>query len=138
MSDFNETVVFQHTVSGTLDPAAGAFLYPVPFPAELISVHAKVGTAPASQSILVDVNKNGTTIYTNQAKRLAIAATATAGVSVADVALANGTNYIYTPAPGQSPLATFAAGDTVSVDVDQVGSGTKGANLAVTLTFQKK
>lgn len=138
MSDFNETFTLQTSVSGNVSAAAGAIAFPVPSGCELVSVHAKVGTAPAGASILIDVNKNGTTVFTDQANRVTIAAGATAGSAKVQPALAAGTNYIYTPYPTASPLATFAEGDTVSVDVDQVGSSTAGANLGVVLTFVKK
>lgn len=138
MSDFNETVTFQHSISGNLAVAAGAVSFPLPFPAELVSVHAKVGTAPATTDVLIDVNKNGTTVFTDQAKRVKITAGTTAGSAKAEPALAPGTNYIYTPYPTSNPLATYAEGDTVSVDVDQIGTGTVGANLGLVLTFVKK
>ena len=138
MSDFNETVTIQHTVSGNLSVAAGAIAYPLPFPAELVGVFAKVGTAPATTDVLIDVNKNGTTIFADQDKRVKIAAAATAGSVKVSPALPAGTNYIYTPYPAAAPLAVFNEGDTVSVDVDQIGTGTVGANLAVILTFAKK
>jgi hypothetical protein len=138
VSDFNETFVITREISGNLAVAAGAISFAVPSGAELVSVHAKVGTAPASTDVLIDVNKNGTTIFTDQAKRVKITAGTTTGSVKNEPALAPGTNYIYTPYPTANPLATFAEGDTVSVDVDQIGTGTVGANLGVVLTFIKK
>lgn len=138
MSDFNETFVITREISGNLTVAAGAISFPVPGGAELVSVQAKVGTAPASTDVLIDVNKNGTTIFTDQAKRVKITAGTTAGSVKNEAALPAGTNYIYTPYPTAQPLATFADGDTVSIDVDQIGTGTVGANLGVVLTFVKK
>lgn len=138
VSDFNETVVVQHSVSGNVSVAAGAVPIPVPFPCELVSVSVALGTAPAGADVLIDVNKNGTTVFTDQDKRPTIKAGATTGGVANEPALAAGTNYIYTPYPTARPLATFAAGDKITVDVDQVGSSTAGANLGVVLTLLKK
>ena len=138
MSDFNETIAFQHNVSGALTVAAGAVPYPVPFPCELVGVSLAVGTAPTGADILVYVNKNGTTVFTNQANRPKVAAGSTTGSVGVQPGLAAGTNYIYTPAPSSPPLGDFAAGDKITVDVDQIGSGTAGSNLGVVLTLQKK
>ena len=139
MSDFNETVVIQHSVAGALTVAAGAVGYVLPFPADLVSVTATVGTAPTGAAILVDVNRNGTTVFTDQDDRPTIAISATSsGVVKNEPALPAGTNYIYTPYPTAVPLGAFAEGDKVTVDVDQIGSGTAGSNLGVVLTFAKK
>lgn len=138
MSDLSIPITFQYSVSGTLSAAAGSVPIPVPFPCELVGVSLAVGTAPTSADILVDVNKNGTTVFSDQAKRPKVEATKTTGAVGVEPALAAGTNYIYTPYPTAGPLATFAAGDKITVDVDQVGSGTAGSNLGVVLTFLKK
>ena len=138
MSDFNETVIVQHNVSGALTVAAGTAQYPVPFPCELVGVSLAIGTAPTGADVLVDVNKNGTTVFTDQAKRPKVVAGATTGSVANEPALPAGTNYIYTPYPTANPLATFAAGDKITVDVDTIGSGTAGSNLGVVLTLAKK
>lgn len=81
----------------------------------ITSVRASVGTAPAGAAIIVDVNKNGTTIFTTQSHRPSIAAAAkTAKVTTIDV-------------------ATLADGDYLTFDVDQVGSSTPGSDLVVTV-----
>ena len=78
-------------------------------------VRASVGTAPVGASLIVDVNKNGTTIFTNQANRPTIAA---AGFTAS--------------APGID-VTTLAAGDFLTVDVDQIGSSVAGSDLVVTV-----
>jgi hypothetical protein len=92
------------------------WMYPFLFPADITACYAKVGTAPASQPILIDVNINGTTIFTTQSNRITIPATETFGQGVPEV-------------------TTLAAADVISIDIDQVGSGTVGANLTVTITI---
>ena len=83
------------------------------------TVRAAVNTAPTGAALVVDVNKNGTTIYTDQSNRPSIAA---------------GTN----SATGNDPaVTTLAAGDYLTVDVDQVGSTAAGADLTVTVRVRR-
>jgi hypothetical protein len=83
------------------------------------TVRAAVNTAPTGAALVVDVNRNGTTIYTNQSDRPSIAA---------------GTN----SATGNNPaVTTLAAGDYLTVDVDQVGSTAAGADLTVTVRVRR-
>ncbi len=80
---------------------------------------ASVGTAPTGATVICDVNKNGTTIYSTQSARPAIAIS---GFS----------------ANGNSPaITTFVSGDYITVDIDQVGSTVAGADLVVTIRLRK-
>ena len=102
---------------GTLIATTGKSEFPVPFAGTLIDVRARVGTAPTGASVIVDVNKNGSTVFTTQANRPTIAAGAKAsGAAVPDV-------------------TTFAEDDFMTVDIDQIGSGTPGSDLLVVLHF---
>jgi hypothetical protein len=84
-----------------------------------ISARGSVGTAPTSQSILVDINVNGTSIWNaTQANRITIAA---------------GTN---TDEGGAFDTATITDGQYLTVDIDQVGSGTVGADLTVSIWME--
>ncbi|TDD18519.1 hypothetical protein E1218_25800 [Kribbella turkmenica] len=83
------------------------------------TVRAAVNTAPTGSALVVDVNKNGTTIYTDQGQRPSIAA---------------GSN----SATGNEPaVTTLAAGDFLTVDVDQVGSTAAGSDLTVTVRVRR-
>jgi hypothetical protein len=78
----------------------------------ITGIFVSTSIAPTGSSIIFDVNKNGTTIFTTQANRPTIATsqfTATA-----------------TPA-----VTSIAAGDYLTVDVDQVGSTIAGGDSAV-------
>jgi hypothetical protein len=76
-----------------------------------------LGTAPTGASFIVDVNKNGTTIFTTQANRPTIAAAGFASsVAFPDV-------------------DTLVAGDYLSIDVDQIGSTVAGSDLQVVVDF---
>lgn len=73
-------------------------------------------TAPTGASLIVDVNKNGTTIFTAQANRPEIAIAGHADDS------------------GTPDVPAFVEGDRLSVDIDQVGSTEPGGNdLTVTI-----
>ena len=80
----------------------------------ILSVRASVVTAPTGQSLIVAVPKNGTTIFTTQSARPTIAA--------------SGTTTKSTPA-----VTSWADGEYLTIDVDQVGSTTPGGNLTITV-----
>lgn len=105
------------TVVGTL--TTGTSLAPLlitPFALIIKKAFARVKTAPTGASLIVDVNKNGTSIWaTNQANRLTVAAGAQSG-----------TQTLF-------DTTSLAEGDYLSLDVDQVGSTVSGADLTVEL-----
>ena len=109
--------MLRHTLSGALAAAAGTLRYPNRAGAALTirEVHLAVNTAPAGAAIIVDVNLNGTSIFSSSADRPQIAAGVYAGLSV----------LLGTP--------TWAVNAYLTVDVDQVGSSTPGADLVVTV-----
>jgi hypothetical protein len=86
--------------------------------------------------MILSPSKNGTDLLAN-ADACTIADGASAGNLKVQPGVAAGTNYIYTPFPADKTLGTFAAGDTVGVSVNQVGSGTAGSDLKVSLLFRK-
>lgn len=79
----------------------------------IIQVFCAVNTAPTGADVIVDVNQNGTTIFTTPANRPVIAAGAESG----------DTTTIDAP--------TWVAGNYLTVDVDQIGSAVAGADLTV-------
>lgn len=84
--------------------------------ATITEVFVSVGTAPVGAAILIDVNKNGTTIFTNQAHRPSISA---------------GSN---TASDTGIDVSSLANGDYLTIDIDQVGSTTTGSDLTVHVT----
>jgi hypothetical protein len=105
--------------SGTLEVTTGASKFPALFDMALVGVRAAVGTAPTGADLIVDVNKNGTTVYTTQANRPTISDGSTSSTeTVPDV-------------------TAVAAGDLLSVDIDQIGSSAAGADLVVAIEFQE-
>jgi hypothetical protein len=102
-------------VNGTLVVGAGSVRFYAPFACTLVRVQAAVGAAPTGASVIVDVNKNGTTFFTTQANRPAVAAA------------------VYVSSWATPDVTTLAVGDYVTVDVDQVGSSVAGSDLVVTV-----
>lgn len=105
---------------GVLSTSTGTMRLAFPVATTVVGVSLRCTTAPAGAAILVDVNKNGTTIFTTQGNRPTVAAGAFA--SAAEV-----TNM---------DVTAFAAGDYMTVDVDQIGSSTPGSDLVVTVRYR--
>ena len=76
-------------------------------------VFIAVNTAPTGANVIVDVNKDGTTIFTNQANRPEIAASG------------------YTDSTTNIDVASWAVGEYLTIDVDQIGSTLPGSDLVV-------
>ena len=89
----------------------------MPFAGKISYVTAAVTTAPTGSTAIIDLNKNGTTMYTTQGNRPTIAVS---GTSV------TATN---------PDVLTWAAGDRLAIEVDQKGSSTAGANLTVCIGY---
>lgn len=90
-----------------------------PFALTITEVHIAVNTAPTGASLIVDVNKNGTTIFTTQSNRPTIAASGTSATS------------------GTPDVTSVAKNDLVTVDADQVGSTEPGKDLVIQVRFKK-
>lgn len=104
-------------VAGTLTTQTGVAQLPIPATATIADITIRAATAPTGASIKVDVNKNGTTVFTTQANRPTIAVSTNASTAaVPDV-------------------TALVAGDYLTVDIDQVGSTIAGADLVVVLRF---
>lgn len=84
----------------------------------LVRARAYCKTAPATQAVIVDINKNAVTIFTAQGNRPQVGVGANLGA-------------VTTPA-----VTTLADGDIMTLDIDQVGVGTVGADLTVVLQYK--
>lgn len=83
------------------------------------SVRANAGTASTGASIIVDINIDGTTIFTTQANRPSIAASAFTSGKVTNM-----------------NITTVASGSYLNIDIDQVGSTIPGSDLTVQVEVQ--
>lgn len=81
-------------------------------------VFCEVGTAPTGNDIVVDINKNDVTIFTDQANRPRILA---------------GSNSGYTTAVD---ISSWYANEYLTMDIDEIGSIIVGSNLVVTVVYQ--
>lgn len=80
----------------------------------ITEVFLSVSDSPVGANLIVDVHKNGTTIFTNQSNR--------------PVIVADGSTTGYTTS---IDVGSWAAGEYITAHIDQVGSTTPGSNLVV-------
>lgn len=105
---------YQFTMQDQIEVAVGTTFIPFDSDASLLSVQAVTSVAPVGQDVLVDVNINGVSIWANPVDRITIPA----GQDQSSVISVFDTD-------------TFASGDRLSVDVDQVGTTNPGEDLVV-------
>ncbi len=90
---------------------------PMVFPraGTIAKITAAIGTPPVGSSIIIDVNIDGSTIFSHANSRLTIADGASQGSLTSGLTTA------------------LLADDYLTFDIDQVGSSTPGANIGVTI-----
>jgi hypothetical protein len=103
--------------SGTLVASTGVARMYFKRAATITNVYASVGTAPTGAAIRIDVNKNGTTIFTTQGNR-------------PDIAVSTFADMTATP-----DVTSIAASDYITVDIDVIGSTVAGADLTVGIEY---
>lgn len=109
---------------GTLTTGTGTFKLPFSLPAEVLSIILSVGTSPTGADLIIDVQKNATTgasMWTAQANQPRVVASDADGISAE-----------FTPQQNN----TFASGDYLVVNIDQIGSTVAGANLVVSVEWR--
>ena len=109
--------VFHYHIKGDLNTTSGKQAIRMPFAGKISYVTAALITAPVGASAIVDLHKNGTTMYTTQGNRPTITA---------------GNTYVTATLPD---VLTWAAGDILQLEVDQKGSSTDGADLSVVVGY---
>lgn len=112
-----------YTIRGTLSVGVDALGYPNTLSNvyDILKVTATLGTAPVGDDLVLDVLRNGVSIFETTADRLLVSdGTATANTTSA---ITNG---------------VIAIGDVVRVEVVQVGSSTAGGDLTVTVTYGRR
>jgi hypothetical protein len=108
------------TVPSTLNVGVGKARFYAPQSLTVSNVRVSVGTAPTGSSVIVDVLKNGSTIFTTSGNRPTIlAGTFLDSSSVPDVA-----------------QATLVTNDYLVISIVQVGSSVAGSDLTVQLELQ--
>lgn len=102
----------------TVDTNLVMFIVPVGLSLTIASTTIRVLTAPTGATFIVDVHKNGVTVYTTQGNRPTIPATEFVNTSAAP------------------DITALTAGDYITIDVDQIGSTIAGSDLAVTINCE--
>jgi hypothetical protein len=120
-------VIIPVFLAGAMTAGAGKFRMKLPanLSLEIVRVTLSALTAPVGSNFIVDINDDGTTIYTTQASRPTIVAGANDSVAANEL-------------PPDAPVAVIAGGSVVTIDIDQIGSGTAGSNLTVLIHAQKR
>jgi hypothetical protein len=108
------------TAPGTLSIYTGKQRWYAPANFEILNVTVSCGTAPTGSSIVVDINNNGASIYTNPANRPNIF---------------ENNNYAFFTAPDNKLLDQ---GEYLTVDIDQVGTTFAGTDLVVVLQMKER
>lgn len=117
--EFADTGVFVFAQAGELATGTGSSRLYLPFDVDIIEVEAAVGTAPTDAALIVDVNVDGTTIFTTQSNRPQIASTEFVDES--------------TTIEDDS----HSDGQYLTVDIDQVGSTIAGSDLTVLVHYRR-
>lgn len=114
------TPIIPYVRTGALTVVSGVTRFRWPISATLVGVSLAVNTAPTGASIIVDVNKNGTSVFTNANSRPIITAS-----SFASTTEASPDNF------------SMVQGDYMTVDIDQVGSTIAGSDLTVLVRYRQ-
>lgn len=123
----HKVFVFEHYTSGALTAATVKYEWIVPFFARIVDVIVdSAGAGVGTQSTIIDVNRNGTTIYTTQNNRPSLRSTDTGFYKWT----ADGLSDRQTP-----DITRLVPGDILSYDVDQIQStsGVTRTNVAIVL-----
>ena len=104
------TLYAEGTFADTVQQGDNSFAWPCPQSATLVSLEIWCTTAPVTASVIADLHKNGTTVFTTGpgTERPTIATSATRDVS------------------GTPDVTTMAAGDLFQVQMDQINASDEG------------
>ena len=105
------------TIPSTLTVGSKAVRFYFESARTIANVVANVSTAPTGASVIFDVNKNGSTIFSTQANRPTIASSGFSDLS---------------SVPNTTSLTS---GDYLTIDVDQVGSTIPGSDAVIRIVF---
>jgi hypothetical protein len=106
------------SVPGTVDVGVGRARFYAALPMTISAVRASVAIPPTGQSILIDVLKNGLTIFDNAERPL--------------IPVGANTDLSGTP---RADRKNMVAGDYLTVSILQVGSQNPGADLNIQVEF---
>jgi len=113
--DIQQTVFTQGPV---LAVTTGLFEVSFEHDVTILEIEARVAVAPTGSTVVVDVNKDGVTLYTTQASRPTIATATKAHTTTPDI-------------------TSVSAGEAVTVDIDQKDSNDVAVNLSVIVRYTR-
>lgn len=116
-TDLDFRLVSTFTYPGALSVGSGQARFYMHKSGDIKDIIASVGTAPTGASVIIDILKNGTTIYTGGSGRPTI------------------TDSSFVDTTSVPAVTSFSAGDYFTVDIIQIGSSTAGSNLVVELIY---
>lgn len=106
--------------TGTLAVTTGTVGLPVDGTYQITGVFARVATPPSGAALVLDVRKNGASVFTTAANR----------PTIPDSSASTG--------PGTAPDDPgLVEGDVLTVDIVRVGSAVAGADLVVTISARR-
>lgn len=112
-----QIIVFHDYARGDETAATTKKEWMITFAGTIVEVICDAATAPAGSTSIIDVNINGTTIYTTQANRPILPADDTG-------------QYTQLLNP---EITALRPGDILSYDVDQIGSGTAATRFMISI-----
>lgn len=105
------------TIPGAASVGVGSARWYTTISRAVSNVTISGGVAPTGASLIADVNKNGTTVFTTQGNRPTLTAAS------------------YYDGSSTPDVTTMSPGDYLTVDIDQVGSTVPGSDIVVTVYF---
>lgn len=106
------------TIPGTLVTGTGISRLYFSRSATVVNVIAGVNTAPTGATVIFDLNKNGTTMFTSQGNRPTIAISG------------------FTDTSSVPDVTSVTSGDYLTVDLDQIGSTIAGADAVIIVEYK--
>lgn len=103
---------------GALAAATDVGRFVTPYAGTIQSVYITVESKGTANSTIVDVHKNGTTIFTTQANRPTVAFNDVDGV-----------------ASGTPDVTAVVAGDVITFDIDAIATGAEGLGIVVAMAY---
>jgi hypothetical protein len=112
-------VSYPFSFTGPIHVATGNLRIPIAVAGTITTVMVSVGSAPAGTPIVVDVLKNGTSVYNVPTNRPSIPI--------------NG----HVSSPSTPDVTALAVGDYLTVNLAQVGSAVPGSDLCIVVAVEQ-
>lgn len=114
--DDKSILAIMYTIPGELVVQIGTVRLPITHNGTLLNVAIALGAAPNTDDVVMDLNKNGTTMFAS-----------------GKPTITSGSTESLTNLPTTTAIA---AGDFLTVDLDEVGTAYPGADLVVVISYR--